>query len=53
VQAQVPFAGASGEFAGLQQINIEIPAAAAAGPAVPIIVRSGHRESNVVTLAVQ
>jgi uncharacterized protein (TIGR03437 family) len=50
--AQVSFAGRAPGFTGLDQINIQIPAGVT-GASVPVVVSSGGRTSNTVTLAIQ
>ena len=52
VSATVSFAGAAPGFVGLDQINIQIPAGVI-GAAIPVVVSSGGRTSNTVTLAIQ
>jgi uncharacterized protein (TIGR03437 family) len=52
MQALVTFAGRAPGFVGLDQINIQIPAGVT-GAAVPVVVSSGGRTSNTVTLAIQ
>jgi uncharacterized protein (TIGR03437 family) len=53
VAARVLYAGAAGDFLGLNQINIEILPGTPTGPAVPVTVRSGTHVSNQTTLAIQ
>ncbi len=50
--AGVSFAGRAPGFVGLDQINIQIPGGVS-GTAVPVVVFSGGRTSNTVTLAIQ
>jgi uncharacterized protein (TIGR03437 family) len=40
-------------WVGLWQINAEIPANAAPGPAVPLSITAGGVSSNTVTIAVE
>jgi uncharacterized protein (TIGR03437 family) len=47
------YAGRTPGFAGLDQINCQLPAGIATGAAVPVVVTSGGRSSNVATLAIQ
>ena len=49
----VSFAGAAPGFIGLDQINCTIPAGATANASAPVVVTSGDRVSNTVTLAIQ
>lgn len=53
VNCPVTFAGAAPGFAGLDQINCQVPSGLALNPAAPLIVSSGGRASNVATLSVQ
>jgi uncharacterized protein (TIGR03437 family) len=50
--ARVLFAGRSSQYAGLDQINVELPQGVR-GSAVQVQMTAGHRSSNVVTLAIQ
>jgi len=52
VAARVLFSGLAPGFTGLYQINVEIPAAAAAG-SLPVIVTAGGVSSPTVLIAVQ
>ncbi|MEP6714939.1 MAG: hypothetical protein ABJC09_05155 [Terriglobia bacterium] len=47
------YAGLTPGYAGLNQINVQIPAGIATGAAVPVIVTSNGRSSNVATIAIQ
>ncbi len=49
----VTYAGRAPTLAGVDQINCQIPDGVAAGNAVPVIVTSNGRDSNLVTLAIQ
>lgn len=49
----VTYAGRAPGFAGLDQINCQLPATVPTGAAVPVIVNSGGRLSNTATLAIQ
>jgi uncharacterized protein (TIGR03437 family) len=52
--AQVQFAGMAPNFAGLLQVNVQIPESAPAGPAVPLLLTIGNASSQQnVTLAVR
>ena len=53
IPAEVLFAGAAPNFAGLNQVNVRIPEGVTPGPAVPVLVRSGKYTSNQVTLAIE
>ena len=53
IPAEVLFAGAAPNFAGLNQINVRIPEGVTPGPAVSVFVRSGKYTSNQVTLAIE
>lgn len=53
IAATVAWAGRAPGFVGLDQVNIVIPPGVHAGAAVPLIVRSGKRGSNVTTLAIR
>ncbi len=50
--ATVAFAGRAPGFVGLDQINVQVPAGVT-GASVPVVVSSGGRTSNTVTLAIQ
>jgi uncharacterized protein (TIGR03437 family) len=53
MQATVLFSGMAPGYAGLWQINAEIPASVVPGPAVPLAVTAGGFGSNTVTIAVE
>jgi uncharacterized protein (TIGR03437 family) len=53
VDAPVAFAGAQGEFAGLDQINIQIPASLRGRGGVPVVVTVDGQTTNNVTINVQ
>lgn len=53
VPATISFAGQSGCCVGLNQINFTVPASAPTGAAVAVVVSSGAKNSNSVTLAIQ
>jgi uncharacterized protein (TIGR03437 family) len=55
--ARVQFSGMAPGYVGLWQINAEVPASVAPGPAVPLVIAvpssSGSITSNTVTIAVE
>ena len=51
--ANVQFSGMAPGFAGLYQINVQVPDGVAVGSAVPIVVTIGGVASNTATIAVQ
>jgi uncharacterized protein (TIGR03437 family) len=51
--ALVTFAGLAPGFAGLYQVNVQVPAAASKGNAVPVILSLSGFVANTVTIAVQ
>lgn len=53
VEAPVLFSGLAPEFAGLYQVNVEVPEAAPTGDAVDVVLLIGGVNSNTVTIAVQ
>jgi uncharacterized protein (TIGR03437 family) len=53
VDGLVQFSGLTPGAAGLNQINVQIPAGVAAGGAVPVSVSIGGAVSNTVTIAVE
>ncbi len=52
VEAAVGFSGLTPGSMGLYQLNVQVPANAPVGAAVPVVVRAGGRDSNSVTMAV-
>jgi uncharacterized protein (TIGR03437 family) len=48
----VTFSGLAPGFAGLYQVNVQIPDGAPAGDAIEVILRVGSQTSNPVTIAV-
>jgi len=53
VPATVLFSGLAPGFVGEYQVNAQVPAAAPAGNAVPVVISIGGVTSNAVTIAVQ
>jgi uncharacterized protein (TIGR03437 family) len=53
VNASVSFSGLAPGYVGLYQVNIQVPASAPSGDAVPVILSIGGVTANTVTLAVQ
>jgi uncharacterized protein (TIGR03437 family) len=53
VPAHVSFAGLAPGFAGLYQVNVQVPAAASSGSAVPVVLKIGGVASNTVTIAIE
>jgi uncharacterized protein (TIGR03437 family) len=53
VTAEPSFAGLAPGYVGLYQVNVQVPAAVAAGSAVPLTISIGGVTSNTVTIAVQ
>jgi uncharacterized protein (TIGR03437 family) len=53
VSASVGFSGLAPGYVGLYQVNAQVPAGSATGPAVPVVISIGGVESNTVTMAVQ
>jgi uncharacterized protein (TIGR03437 family) len=51
--ASVSFYGLAPGFAGLYQVNAQVPAGSAKGSAVPVTISIGGTTSNTVTMAVQ
>jgi uncharacterized protein (TIGR03437 family) len=51
--APVSFSGLAPTFAGLYQINVQVPQGAPSGQSVPITVSMGGVSSNTATLAIQ
>jgi uncharacterized protein (TIGR03437 family) len=52
-QASVSFFGLAPGYAGLYQVNAQVPAGSAKGNAVPVTISIGGATSNTVTIAVQ
>lgn len=53
IQVQAIFSGLAPGFVGLYQVDVQIPANAPTGSAVPIRVLMGAQASNAVTIAIQ
>ncbi len=53
VAATVAWAGRAPGYAGLDQVNIVIPAGVHTGTSVPLTIKSGKRISNTTTLAIK
>jgi len=53
VAATVLFAGAQGEFPGLDQVNVEIPKALRGRGEVPVIVTVDGQTTNTVTISIR
>jgi uncharacterized protein (TIGR03437 family) len=51
--AEVLYSGLAPGFVGLYQVDVQVPAAAPSGSAVPLELSIGGAVSNVVTIAVQ
>ena len=52
VPARVLYSGLAPTFAGLYQINVQVPAGAPFGDAIPLLVSIGSATSNAVTVAI-
>jgi uncharacterized protein (TIGR03437 family) len=52
VSAPVAFSGLAPGFVGLWQLNVLVPSNAPTGNAVPLVISTGGRTSNTVTIAV-
>jgi uncharacterized protein (TIGR03437 family) len=53
VEAPVAFAGAQGEFIGLDQVNVQLPATLRGRGDVPVVVNTDGLNANTVTINVQ
>ncbi len=53
VPATVTFSGLAPGYVGLYQVNVQVPAGAPVGDAVPVVLTIGGVASNTVTMAVQ
>jgi len=52
-RAQVLYLGPQGQYAGLDQVNVVVPASLAGSGVVPIILRVDGQTANVVTISVK
>ena len=50
--ATAVYAASAPGFAGLMQINVQIPSGVSPGPAVPVVLTVGTQQSNAVTIGV-
>jgi uncharacterized protein (TIGR03437 family) len=53
VSAKVQFSGLTPGFAGLYQVNVQVPDGVSPGDAVPVVVTIGGVSSNTATIAVE
>jgi len=53
VPAQVTFSGLAPGYAGLYQVNVQVPTGVPSGNAVPVVLTSLGASSNPVTIAIQ
>jgi uncharacterized protein (TIGR03437 family) len=53
VTAPVIFSGLAPGFAGLYQVNVQVPAAVSTGSQVPVVLSTNGVSSNTVTMAIQ
>jgi uncharacterized protein (TIGR03437 family) len=53
VNAPVSFAGLAPGFAGLYQVNVQIPSGLGVNATAPVVVTAGNLNSNTATIAVQ
>ena len=51
--ATVSFSGLAPGFVGLYQVNVQVPATAPPGAAVPLVLTIGGLPANTVTIAVE
>jgi uncharacterized protein (TIGR03437 family) len=52
VPANVSFSGSTPGLVGLNQVNFQIPASTRSAPDIPVVLRTGVKQSNSVTIAV-
>lgn len=52
IAAQVTFSGLAPGYAGLYQVNVQVPAGVAAGSAIPVVLTSAGVSSNTATIVV-
>jgi uncharacterized protein (TIGR03437 family) len=50
--AEVLFSGSTPGLVGLNQVNVQIPASTRSAPDIAVVLRSGVKQSNTVTIAV-
>jgi uncharacterized protein (TIGR03437 family) len=53
VPALVTFSGLAPGFAGLYQVNAQVPSGTASGSSISVVIGIGGVQSNTVTIAVQ
>jgi uncharacterized protein (TIGR03437 family) len=53
VSANVSFSGLAPGFAGLYQVNVQVPATSPSGSAVPVVLQIGGATSNTATIAIE
>ena len=53
VPASVSFSGLAPGFVGLYQVNVQVPATAPSGPAVPVALTIGGASANPATIAIE
>lgn len=53
ISAKVSFSGLAPGYAGLYQVNVQVPATAPSGSSVPVVLAIGGVTSNTVTIAIQ
>jgi len=53
VSATVSFSGLAPGFAGLYQVNVQVPAIAPSGSAVPVVLQIGGVTANTATIAIE
>ncbi|MGH9784272.1 MAG: hypothetical protein ACRD88_08800, partial [Terriglobia bacterium] len=52
ITTNAAFSGLSPGFAGLYQVDVQVPAAVPPGSAVPLVITVGGKQSNQVTIAI-
>jgi uncharacterized protein (TIGR03437 family) len=53
IEAKVTYSGLAPGFPGVYQVNAIVPDGVGAGPAVPVILRTGGQQSPVTTMVVR
>jgi uncharacterized protein (TIGR03437 family) len=53
VPSHVSFSGLAPGFAGLYQVNVQVPSTAPSGPSVPVVLKIGGKSSNTATIAIE